>query len=163
VKPGALPCATAEATEPVIHFLNQAARGSRFESPVKPESVWSRHAVLSGGVPFSERVRHIAKELLMNSVLGEAWIVRHAAYYSDPEAGPDALLNDATEWLQYAYCSIQVLAELVRERGNVDARQVPVVLEGVGVFIDMGMRCAAQAHLRMQWEEVQEEGSSVVP
>jgi len=123
---------------------------------VKPESVWSRHAVLSGGVPFSERDAVLSKELLMNSVLGEAWIVRHAAYYTDPEAGPDALLNDATEWLQYAYCSIQVLAELVHERGSVDAQRVPVMLEGIGVFIDMGMRCAAQAHLRMQWEQVRE-------
>ena len=35
----------------------------------------------------------------MNDVFGEAWVSRHANYYSDPDAGPDALLNDATEWL----------------------------------------------------------------
>jgi len=91
----------------------------------------------------------------MDTVFGEPWIVRHAIYYTDPEAGPDALLNDATEWLQYACSSVRLLAELVREGGEVDADRLPVMLEGIGVFIDMGMRCAVQAHLRMQWGDVQ--------
>ena len=90
-------------------------------------------------------------------IYGEPWIVRNAVYYSDPEAGPDALLNDATEWLQYAYHSIRVLADLVQEDRDIDTKRLPVMLEGIGVFIDMGARCAAQAHLRMQWLEVQEE------
>ena len=30
---------------------------------------------------------------------GEPWIIRHTTYFSDPDASPDALLNDATEWL----------------------------------------------------------------
>ena len=96
----------------------------------------------------------------MDTVFGEPWIVRHAIYYTDPEAGPDALLNDATEWLQYACSSVRLLAELVREGGEVDADGLPVMLEGIGVFIDMGMRCAVQAHLRMQWEQVRGEVES---
>ena len=67
------------------------------------------------------------------------------------------MLNDATEWLQYAYNAIKLLAELVDERGSVDAHRLPVMLEGIAAFIDMGTRCTAQAHMRMQWEEVRGE------
>ena len=92
----------------------------------------------------------------MNVMFGEPWIVRHATYFSDPEAGPDALLNDATEWLRYAYNAVHLLAELAHEHGTIDMHRLPVMLEGIGVFIDMGARCAAQAHLRMQWQQVRE-------
>jgi len=88
---------------------------------------------------------------------GEPWIIRHASYFSDPGASPDALLNDATEWLQYAYNALQLLIELVHERGTVDEHRLPIMLEGIGTLIDMGARCAAQAHLRMQWQQVQAE------
>ena len=91
------------------------------------------------------------------NIYGEPWIVRHATYYSDPEAGPDALLNDATEWLRYAYNAIHLLAELAHERGIADMQRLPVMLEGIATFIDMGARCATQAHLRMQWQQVQDE------
>ena len=91
------------------------------------------------------------------NIYGEPWIVRHATYYSDPEAGPDALLNDATEWLRYAYNAIHLLAELAHERDIADMQRLPVMLEGIGAFIDMGARCATQAHLRMQWQQVHHE------
>ena len=87
-----------------------------------------------------------------NHVLGEPWIIRHTHYFSDPDAGPDELLNDATEWLQYAYNAVKLLAELVHERGQVDAHRLPIMLEGVAAFVEMGTRCATQAHMRMQWE-----------
>ena len=93
----------------------------------------------------------------MNDVFGEPWMVRHTAYYSDPDAGPDALLNDATEWLQYAYNAIRVLAGMVREGGEVDAEHLPVMLEGIATFIDMGTRCAMLAHGRVQWLQLQHE------
>jgi len=88
---------------------------------------------------------------------GEAWITRHTNYYSDPNAGPDALLNDATEWLQYAYNALKLLAQLVDEHSIIDARRLPIMLEGVAAFLEMGTRCAAQAHLRMQLQRMQEE------
>lgn len=88
---------------------------------------------------------------------GEPWIIRHTTYFSDPEAGPDALLNDATEWLQYAYNALQLLTELVHERGTVDAHRLPIMLESIAAFIDMGTRCATQAHLRLQWQQAQRE------
>ena len=88
------------------------------------------------------------------NVFGEPWTTRHTRYFSDPDAGPDVLLNDATEWLQYARNNLQMLTELINERGVPDVRRLTVMLEGIGAFMEMGTRCAAQAHLRMQWREV---------
>lgn len=88
---------------------------------------------------------------------GEVWITRHANYFSDPNAGADQLLNDATEWLQYAYNALKLLAELMQERDNIDVQRWPIMLEGIAAFVEMGTRCAAQAHLRMQWRQVQDE------
>ena len=85
---------------------------------------------------------------------GEAWITRHTNYYSDPNAGPDALLNDATEWLQYAHNAIQLLAELLHERGNPDERKLPIMLDGIAALIEMGTRCVVLAHGRVQVEQV---------
>ena len=90
------------------------------------------------------------------NVYGEPWITRHANYYSDPDAGPDALLNDATEWLRYAHISIQFLVELIHERGSPDAQRLPIMLDGIAALIEMGIRCATQAHLRMRWQQVRD-------
>jgi len=92
-----------------------------------------------------------------NHVFGEPWIIRHTNYFSDPSAGPDELLNDATEWLQYAYNAVKVLAELVHERGSVDVHRLPIMLEGIAAFVEMGSRCAAQAHMRILLRGVREE------
>ena len=93
------------------------------------------------------------------NVYGEPWITRHANYYSDPDAGPDALLNDATEWLRYAHTSIQFLVELIHERGSPDERRLPIMLDGIAALIDMGSRCVTQAHLRLQWQQVRDKAS----
>ncbi|MEV8521611.1 hypothetical protein ABZR86_17595 [Dyella marensis] len=90
----------------------------------------------------------------MNNVFGEPWIIRHTNYFSDPSAGPDELLNDATEWLHYAYNSLKLLAELVDERSSIDVHRLPIMLEGIAAFVDMGTRCATQAHMRMRWQQV---------
>lgn len=95
------------------------------------------------------------------NVFGEPWTTRHTHYFSDPDAGPEALLNDATEWLQYAHTQLKVLTELVNERGSPDPRRLTVMLEGIGAFIEMGTRCAAQAHLRMQWQQVRQSAPRV--
>ena len=62
-------------------------------------------------------------------------------------------MNDATEWLQYANHALKLLAELVYERGSVDAQRLPIMLDGIAAFIEMGTRCATQAHLRLQWQQ----------
>ena len=90
----------------------------------------------------------------MKNAFGEPWIIRHTSYFSDPRAEPDELLNDATEWLQYAYHSLKLLAELVDERGSIDAHRLPIMLEGIAAFVEMGSRCATQAHMGMQWQKM---------
>jgi len=95
------------------------------------------------------------------NVYGEPWMSRHANYFSDPDTGTDALLNDATEWLKYAHTSIQFLSELAQERGSPDPRRLSIMLDGIAAFIDMGTRCATQAHLRLQWQQVRDEAERV--
>ena len=91
------------------------------------------------------------------NIYGEPWMTRHTNYYSDPDAEPDALLNDAAEWLKYAHASIEFLVELVHERGSPDTRCLPIMLEGIAALIEMGRCCATQAHGRMQWQQVRAE------
>lgn len=67
--------------------------------------------------------------------------------------GPTALPRPPIPWPQYAYNAVKMLAELVHERGSVDAQRLPVTLEGIAAFIEMGIRCATQAHLRMHWQQ----------
>jgi hypothetical protein len=118
--------------------------------------VAARRAVRRRAV-LGTRAAH-GKELLMD-IFGEAWITRHVDYFSDPEAGPDALLNDATEWLHYAHNAIRLLAELGDEHGSVNTPRLRVMLESIAAFIEMGTRCATQAHLRMQWLQVRSEAA----
>jgi hypothetical protein len=109
------------------------------------------------GVPFSEgEAAQHDKEQRMN-VFGEPWTTRHARYFSDPDAGPEALLNDATEWLHYAHTNLQLLTELIHDRGALNERRLTMMLEGIAAFIEMGTRSATQAHLRMQWRQVRQE------
>ena len=88
------------------------------------------------------------------NLFGEPWTIRHTRYFSDPDAGPEALLNDANEWLQYARSNIRLLTDLIDERGCPDAQRLTTMLEGIGAFLDMGRQCAVQAHGRMQWESL---------
>ncbi len=94
------------------------------------------------------------------NVFGEPWTTRHTHYFSDPNAGAEALLNDATEWLQYARNNLQMLTELIQERGTPDPRRLTVMLEGIGAFMEMGTRCVAQAHGRMQCQQVRARATS---
>ena len=84
---------------------------------------------------------------------GEPWITRHTHYYADPDATPEALLNDATEWLQYAHHAIELLAELIHERGSPDERRLPIMLDGIAALIEVGTRCVVLAHGRVQVEQ----------
>src|ERR1051325_4119044 len=78
------------------------------------------------------------------SELGEAWITRHTNYFSDPNAGADELLNDATEWLHHAHCTLKLITELADEWRSVDVQRLAIVLQGLAGVVEMGMRCAAQ-------------------
>jgi hypothetical protein len=68
------------------------------------------------------------------------------------EAAVHELLNDATEWLQYACGISELLAELVHESDSVDSRRMALALEAIGKIARTGAQRAAQAHTMLHWE-----------
>ncbi|HVI54019.1 MAG TPA: hypothetical protein VM621_03075 [Luteibacter sp.] len=81
---------------------------------------------------------------------------RHAdgtvSYHADPEATSHQLLNEATQWLQYARGLAGLLADLIHEADAMDCQRVALGLEAIGALTYMGIQCTAQAHVRMCWE-----------
>jgi hypothetical protein len=71
---------------------------------------------------------------------------------ADAYANPHDLLNEATEWLQYARGLTQLLAELVHESDTVDCPRMALGIEAIGALIRKGLQCTADAHARMSWE-----------
>lgn len=73
-------------------------------------------------------------------------------YHADPEATAHDLMNEATEWLQYARGLTGLLSDLIHEADAVDCQRMALGLEAVGALMHMGIQCTAQAHVRMCWE-----------
>ena len=76
-----------------------------------------------------------------------------SSYHVDPEASVHDLLNDATEWLQYARGLTELLAELVHESDVVDCRHMALGLDAIGALTRLGLQCTAHAHTRIAWEQ----------
>ncbi len=74
-------------------------------------------------------------------------------YHIDPEATSHDLMNEATEWLQYARSLTRLLADFVHESDTVDCQRVALGMEAIGALVHMGVQCTAQAHARMCWEK----------
>jgi hypothetical protein len=74
-------------------------------------------------------------------------------YHIDPEATSHDLMNEATEWLQYARSLTRLLADFIRESDTVACQRLAHGLEAIGALTDMGVQCTAQAHVRMCWEK----------
>lgn len=68
------------------------------------------------------------------------------------EATAHGLLNEATEWLQYARGVTELLAELVHESDTVDCRRMAMGLDAISALTRMGLQCATHAHARMPWD-----------
>jgi len=71
---------------------------------------------------------------------------------SEPETSTHDLLNQATEWMQYARGLTELLAELVHESDTVDCRRMAIGLEAISALTRLGARCTAEAHARITWE-----------
>lgn len=71
---------------------------------------------------------------------------------ADAYVNPHDLLNEATEWLQYARGLTQLLAELIHESDAVDCQRMALGLEAIGALTRKGLQCTADAHARMSWE-----------
>ena len=80
-------------------------------------------------------------------------MARQPIHDIDPDSTTHDLLNEATEWLQYARGLTELLAELVHESDTFDCRRMALGLEGIGAMTRMGLRCTAHAHARMSWEK----------
>jgi hypothetical protein len=74
-------------------------------------------------------------------------------YHIDPEATAHDLMNEATEWLQYARSLTRLVADFIHESDAVDCQRVAHGLEAIDALMHMGVQCAAQAHVRMCWEQ----------
>jgi hypothetical protein len=66
------------------------------------------------------------------------------------------LLNEATEWLQYACGISELLAELVHESDSVDSRRMALALEAIGKITRTGAQRTAQAHTMLHWERARD-------
>jgi hypothetical protein len=75
----------------------------------------------------------------------------------DTEETAHDLLNEATEWLQYARGLTELLAELVHESDTVDCGRMALGLEAISAITRMGLQCTAHAHARISWEKARAE------
>jgi hypothetical protein len=69
-----------------------------------------------------------------------------------PHTDTHDLLNEATEWLQYARGLTQLLAELVHESDTVDCGRMAIGLEAIAAMTRLGVQRTAEAHARITWE-----------
>jgi len=84
-----------------------------------------------------------------------------AAVQTNPDATSHELLNEATEWLQYARGVTGLLMERISEMDLDDIKREPklvIALEGVSAMMNLGVQCAAEAHSRMGWERAMAAG-----
>ena len=71
----------------------------------------------------------------------------------NPGATAHDLMNDATEWLQYARGVSSLLASLIYEAEEVRCKDVASALDAIEAMTHMGLQCATQAHTRMVWDQ----------
>jgi hypothetical protein len=74
-------------------------------------------------------------------------------YMVNPSATAHELMNDATEWLQYARGLTGLIAELVYEAEEVKCKDMASALDAIEAMMHMGLQCATQAHTRMVWDQ----------
>jgi hypothetical protein len=102
------------------------------------------------------------QEALM-SVVNEHGEARRARYYADPDATAHDLLNNAAELLQYARGLTELLAEFVHESDTVDCRRMALSLDAIAALTQMGAHCAAEAHVRLSWENGVANSEAIAP
>lgn len=78
---------------------------------------------------------------------------RWTVHEIDPDLSTHDLLNNATEWLQYARGVAELLAELVHESDTFDCRRMALGLDAIAALARMGLQCTTNAHARMSWEK----------
>ena len=64
----------------------------------------------------------------------------------------NALLNDATEFLQYARGITGLLVEALQDDEDFDKPRIRLALGAINALVVMGVQCASRAHLKMEWD-----------
>jgi hypothetical protein len=83
----------------------------------------------------------------------ESYTNADTVQYVGTDASVHQLLNEATEWMQYATGVTELLSDLVHEADVVNCRRMALALEAVGAITRMGAQRAAQAHAMLHWEQ----------
>ena len=67
----------------------------------------------------------------------------------DSETSVHELMNDATEWLQYAQRLTGFVSELIEDAGELKGKEMAAVLMVIDALMRRGLDCAMQAHTQM--------------
>ncbi|QDE40922.1 hypothetical protein FIV34_17735 [Luteibacter pinisoli] len=73
------------------------------------------------------------------------------------------LLNDATQWLQYARSVMTLVADLVHEADEVDCKQLSLTLEAIAAMTARGTRQLGEARAQMSWEAAMKDAHARIP
>jgi len=72
--------------------------------------------------------------------------------HDECERSSHDLLNEATEWLQYARGVTTLLADLIHEADSVEPRDMALSLEAIAAMTRLGLQRVGQAHAQWQWD-----------
>ncbi|QDE38524.1 hypothetical protein FIV34_04565 [Luteibacter pinisoli] len=76
----------------------------------------------------------------------DTWPMRHAGDSATCDPSVHDLLNEATQWLQYARGVTRLLADLIHEADAVDCKQVALSMEAIAAMTRLGADRVAEAH-----------------
>jgi hypothetical protein len=79
----------------------------------------------------------------------------------DPVVSVHELMNDATEWLQYAQRLTGFVSELIEDAGELKGREMAAVLMVIDALMSRGLDRAMQAHTQMVQEQLHEVTSTL--
>ena len=69
--------------------------------------------------------------------------------FVEPETSVHQLMNDATEWLQYAQRLTGFVSELIEDAGELKGKEMAAVLMVIDALMSRGLDCAMQAHTQL--------------
>ncbi|HEY4292130.1 hypothetical protein [Luteibacter sp.] len=75
---------------------------------------------------------------------------------NESETNTRELLNEVTEWLQYACGMTDLMAELVYEAETLDCRRMALAFQTIGALLERSVTCTKRAHERVVWEQAQQ-------
>ena len=74
--------------------------------------------------------------------------------FIDTETSVHELMNDATEWLQYAQRLTGFVSELIEDAGELKGKEMAAVLMVIDALMSRGLDRAMQAHTQIVKEQL---------